>query len=112
MTRIYLLSIAIVYLLASLRIASDRERIAIYRLSKFVGFRGPGIIITLLLFDRCTKIKIGDTGFMITSDIAKIKSVLLPVQTNEKLYVTDAVVIDNFINAGGGIKAIARKKYL
>jgi len=110
-TRIYLLSIAILYLLASLRIASDRERIAIYRLSKFIGFRGPGIIITLLLIDRCTKIKIGDTGFMITSDIAEIKGVLLPVQTNEKLYVTDAVLIDKFINAVGGIKAIARKQH-
>ena len=111
MTRIYLLSIAILYLLASLRIASNRERIAIYRLSKFIGFRGPGIILTFLLIDRCTKIKIGDTGFMTTSDIAEIKGVLLPVQTSEILYVTDAVVIDNFINAEGGIKAIARKQH-
>lgn len=111
MTKIYLLSVAILYLLASIRIASDRERIAIYRMSKFIGFRGPGIIITLLLIDRCTKIRVGDPGFMITPDIAEIKRVLLPVQTIEKLYVTDAVVIDNFINSERGIKAIARKQH-
>lgn len=110
MTQIYLLGagIIIIWILASVRIISDRERLAIYRLSKFIGFRGPGIIFTLLGIDRCTKIRIGDTGVMASSDTAEIKGVKIPVQSNDPLYVTDPIIIDKFTNSDG-IKAVAKK---
>jgi hypothetical protein len=108
-TEIYLLAMAVIFFLASVRVVSDRERMAIFRQSKFIGFRGPGIVITVLMVDRCKKIGIGDTGFMTASDMAEINGVIIPVQTNQSLYATEKITIDGFVDDGGSIKALARK---
>lgn len=108
--QIYLICACIIWTLASVRITSDRERLAIYRLSKFIGVRGPGVIFLLLGLDRCTKIRIGDTGVMASSNVAEIGGVKIPVQSNDPLFVTDPIIIDKFADADG-IKVVVRKWY-
>ncbi len=111
MTQIYLLVACVIWILASVRIVRDHERLAIYRLSKFIGFRGPGIIFVFLGIDRCTKIKIGDTGVMASSDIGEIKGVKIPIQSKDPLYVTDQFIVEEFVNSDVGINAVVKKRY-
>ncbi len=110
MAQIYLIIVCAIWILASVRIIREDERLAIYRLSRFIGFRGPGIVLTLLVLDRSRKIRIGDTGIMATPEMAEFNGVKIPVQGVSTLYPTDPIVIDAFVNTGVNTTVMAKKK--
>ncbi len=111
MPQLFLAVVCVIWILASLRIIREGERLVIYRLSKFFGFRGPGIALTLLFMDKTQKIRIGDTGIMSTSDVAEINGVKIPVHPVSTLYPTDPVVIDAFVLTDRDTKVMAKKQY-
>ncbi len=112
MAQIYLIIICVIWILASVRIIREGVRLVIYRLSKFFGFRGPGIVLTLLVLDKSRKIRIGETGIMTTGDMAEIDGIKIPVQGISTLYPTDPVIIDAFVNTGINTTVTAKKRYL
>ncbi len=111
MPQIYLIVACAIWVLASVRLIREGERLVIYRLSKFFAIRGPGIVFTLLVLDKCQRIRIGDTGVMTTADKAEINGVKIPVQAVSALYPTDPVIIDAFVNTDVNTKVMAKKRY-
>jgi len=51
-TVIFLLLILIAIVSASIRIVPEYERLAVFRVGRFVGVKGPGIVVLLPLVDR------------------------------------------------------------
>ena len=54
------IAICIFILLSSFRKIKDNERVAIYRLGKFLKIDGPGTIIILPVIDKIEKIKLDE----------------------------------------------------
>lgn len=111
MPQIFVIVVFALWILASVRIIREDERLVIYRLSRFFGFRGPGLVLTLLFMDKSRKIRIGDTGIMSTSDLAEIKGLKIPIHAASPLYPMDRVDIDRFVNADINTKVMVKKSY-
>ncbi len=111
MPQIYLVAACALWVLASLRFIREDERLVIFRLSRFIGFRGPGIVLTLLFMDKSQKIRIGDTGIMSTPDLAEIRGLKIPVHAASPLYPMDRVDIDNFVNTDIDTKVMVKKSH-
>ena len=52
--------ISLVFVAASIRIVPEHRRLAIYRLGKYIGERGPGIVLVIPLLDRAVLIDTRD----------------------------------------------------
>ena len=51
---------AVILLAATIRIVPESRRMAIFRLGRYIGDRGPGLVILLPFIDRSVLIDIGD----------------------------------------------------
>ena len=50
----------LLYLMAGIHVVSEYERAVIFRLGRYVGVKGPGIIMTLPIIDMVLKVYIGE----------------------------------------------------
>jgi regulator of protease activity HflC (stomatin/prohibitin superfamily) len=50
--------VVLILLLLSLRVVGEQERLAIVRLGRFVGIRGPGVVWVLPFLDKTTRINL------------------------------------------------------
>jgi hypothetical protein len=96
-TGFILLVIFLIILAASaLKAVPESQRLAVFRLGRFFGLRGPGLVSVLPGLDKCTKIGIGDPGELIAQDLARIKGVDVPVRVEGSARVGQSVRIQSF----------------
>lgn len=57
---VILLVAAVIFLAATIRIVPESRRMAIFRMGRYIGDRGPGLVILLPFIDRSVLIDIGD----------------------------------------------------
>lgn len=88
--------IAIILLLASLKIAAEGERFAIFTLGRFHSFAGPGLVLILPFVQRVLKLTVGDVGQLSSHEFATFDSINIPVTGVESLRVGQAVRVDGF----------------
>ena len=86
--------------ISGVQIARDSERFTVIVLGRFVGFKGPGILVRIpgqvAIWHR---IKLGDRGEVLGSDIARFGSVDLPVQGGARMRIGSIVRVTGFAPA-------------
>jgi regulator of protease activity HflC (stomatin/prohibitin superfamily) len=62
-----------------LQILRDDERLAVTRLGRYQGLRGPGLVWYFPIMDKVVRLRVGDIGDLITSELARFGEVTIPV---------------------------------
>lgn len=90
------LLIVIFFLASGLKIVSEQERFAVFKLGRFFGFRGPGPVFRWIHVEKWVKIKPGDRGELMDNGLAKFHDVDLPVQVDGKGSIGQIVRVKGF----------------
>ncbi|MBN1473095.1 MAG: hypothetical protein JW914_00625 [Syntrophaceae bacterium] len=93
-----ILLLAVIFLLTSLKVSSEYQRIAVFRLGIYFGIKGPGLIVVIPIIDKCHKFSIGDHGQLISDNIGKFKEAEVPVEYSTKIYVGSQIKVSGFVN--------------
>lgn len=96
--QITLLLLIIMFLAAGLKIASEHQRLALFRLGRYLGLKGPGLVVIIPGIDKCFKISISNQGQLISDGIGKFKEAEVPVEYTEKIYVGSLIKVNGFLN--------------
>ena len=91
-----LLLVAMVLFVSGIRVANDHERFAVFRLGRYLGVRGPGLLYRLAGIERWVRIAIGDHGELIEASMAKINDAVLPIRIDGRASVGQAVRVVAF----------------
>ena len=90
------LVVAIIFFAASLKIAGESERFAIFMLGRFVSIQGPGLVLIVPFTQRAHRLKIGDVGVLVNAEFARFDDVEIPVRDTGSFRQGQAVAIDGF----------------
>ncbi len=72
--------IAVMLLLAfSMRVVPEQQRIAVIRLGRYAGLKGPGMVMVVPYMDRECKISIGDQGELTGDQTGNFHGIQVPV---------------------------------
>lgn len=61
----------------------DDERLALFRLGEFQGLKGPGIVVCLPVLDKTVRLRVGDSGSLMTAMLARFGDAVIPVEGEE-----------------------------
>ncbi len=75
---LFLLVFLIILAASAIKVVSESQRLVVYRLGRFFGLRGPGLVYVIPGVDKCTKIAIGDQGKLISHDVATVRKIDVP----------------------------------
>jgi regulator of protease activity HflC (stomatin/prohibitin superfamily) len=81
---------------SSIKIARESQRFVVYRLGRFFGLKGPGLVFIIPGIDKCTKINVGDRGELLAFDLARIKNADVPVRVEGRVEIGKTVRIQSF----------------
>lgn len=100
----FLLVFAIVIISSAIRILNEYERGVIFRLGRYIGVKGPGLILLIPLVDRMTKVSLRTVVFDVpTQDIITRDNVSLQVNAVvyfRVLYPNKAIIeVENYLFA-------------
>lgn len=90
---VFLLILAV----SSIKIARESQRFVVYRLGRFFGLKGPGLIFIIPIIDKCTKINVGDRGELLSEDSARIRNTNVPVRVMGSVEIGKTVRIQSFM---------------
>jgi regulator of protease activity HflC (stomatin/prohibitin superfamily) len=90
---VFLLFLAV----SSIKIVRESQRLVVYRLGRFFGLKGPGLIFIIPGVDKGTKINVGDLGGLLSQDLARIRNADVPVRVVGTVEVGKTVRIQNFM---------------
>jgi regulator of protease activity HflC (stomatin/prohibitin superfamily) len=91
-----LVVVAVFILASGIKIASEHERFAVFRLGRFIGFKGSGLCFKLGTTQKWVKIKPGDRGELMATALADINGADVLVQVDGKLTVGQFVRVTGF----------------
>ena len=95
---IFVVVVVNIFLISSLRVVSEYQRLAIFRLGRYFGLKGPGLLLLVPHVDRGFKIAVGDQGVLLGDGVGKFKTVELPVQYHEKIAAGSRIKISGFVD--------------
>ena len=93
---IFLVIFLIIWAASATKVVSESQRLIVYRLGRFFGLKGPGLIFVIPGVDKCTKIGIGDQGELIAQDWARVKKADVPVRVDGSATIGQSVRIQSF----------------
>jgi len=93
---IFLLIFLIILAASTIKVVSESQRLVVYRLGRFFGQKGPGLIFIIPNIDKCTKIGIGDQGELIAQDLVRVKKANVPVRVDGSAMIGQSVRIQSF----------------
>jgi len=93
---LFLVIFLIILTASAMKVVSESQRLVVYRLGRFFGLKGPGLISVIPGVDKCTKIGIGDQGRLMAQDLARIKEVDIPVKVDGSATIGQSVRIQSF----------------
>ena len=93
----FLWVILLVLAVTSIKIARESQRYVVYRLGKFFGLKGPGLIFVIPGIDKCTKINVGDLGELVSQNLARIRNADVPVLVVGSVEIGKTVRIQGFM---------------
>jgi hypothetical protein len=93
---IFLVIFLIIFAASAIKTVSESQRLVVYRLGRFFGLKGPGLIFVIPGVDKCAKIGIGDQGGLIAQDLARIKGVDVPVRVDGSATIGQSIRIQSF----------------
>jgi len=93
---IFLWIFLLILVSSSIKLARESQRFIIYRLGRFFGLKGPGLIFIIPGVDKCTKISVGDRGELIAQDLGRINKADVPVRVGGSAAIGQSVRIQSF----------------
>jgi regulator of protease activity HflC (stomatin/prohibitin superfamily) len=93
---LFLVILLIIWAASATKVVSESQRLVVYRLGRFFGLKGPGLIYVIPGVDKCTKIGIGDQGRLISHGLATVKQVDVPVRVDGSAMAGQFVRIQSF----------------
>jgi len=51
--------LAVLFLVASIRIIPENKRLQVYRLGRYLGEKGPGVVLLIPIIDRAIRVEAG-----------------------------------------------------
>ena len=66
-----------------IQVLRDDERLALFRLGKYTGLKGPGIVVYFPILDATVRLRVGDRGNLITCETADFGGTSVPVTGDE-----------------------------
>ena len=87
------------YLMKSVYIAGESQRFATFKLGRFSGFTGPGLIIGSPYW-QMLRLSIGDVGEVTSSEFVQFRGQDVPIKRASEFTVGQAVRIDAFVEDG------------
>ena len=97
MSYTFLWVILLVLAVSSIKIARESQRFVVYRLGRFLGLKGPGLIFIIPFIDKCTKINVGDRGELLSQNLARIRNTDVPVMVVSSVEIGKTVRIQSFM---------------
>lgn len=97
---IFLAVYCAILLWKSVHIAAETERFAVVSLGRFDGYRGPGLVMILPIVTRAFRLKVGDTGTLISPEFATFAKVEIPVSGLSSINVGATIEITGFDDNG------------
>ena len=99
MVDFYLLIVVVVaFTLMSIRVLPEDRRFVFYRLGRYRGVKGPGLVFTIPGVDKVIKIAKGDPGVMRSSNSAFFHDSELPVASIDASSTGQKVKVHGFRN--------------
>ncbi len=80
----------------SLRVVPEQQRIAVFRLGRYRGLRGPGMVMVVPFMDRDCKISIGDQGELMPDGMGKFREFQVPVITHTRVAAGASIRVAGF----------------
>jgi hypothetical protein len=71
--------LVMLFLAFSMRVVPEQQRIALFRLGRYMGLKGPGLVMVVPYMDRGNKINIGDQCILTADGMGKFPEFLVPV---------------------------------
>ncbi len=93
---IFLLVFLLILASSSIKIARENQRFIVYRLGRFFGLKGPGLIFISPGVDKSTKVNVGDRGELVGFDLARIRNADVPVRVEGRVEIGKTVRIQSF----------------
>lgn len=87
-----------IMMLASIRLAKEHERFAIFMLGRYFALKGPGLIICLPFVQQAVRLAIGGKGKYKGDEIAEYSGYGLPVVAESTLGINTPIIIKSFNN--------------
>ena len=96
MSNTFLWVILVFLAVSNIKIARESQRFIVYRLGRFFGLKGPGLIFIIPIIDKGKKINIGDRGELLSQDLARIKNADIPVRVMDRVEIGKTIRIQSF----------------
>jgi hypothetical protein len=109
---VFLLLYVVFMLQKSIHVAAETERFAVFTLGRFTGYRGPGLIMIWPFVTQPFRLKIGDTGTLISPEFASFGKVEVPVTGLSSIGVGSTLQITGFDDDGPQVSAAVIDKRL
>ena len=93
-----MLGVIVLVIFASIRVAKEHERFAIFILGRFFALKEPGLIIKAPFVQESIRLAIGDKGRFKGDGIAEFQGYGLPVTADAAVGVNTPVRIRSFSN--------------
>jgi len=93
---LFLVIFLIILAASTIKIVSEGQRLIVYRLGRYFGLKGPGLLFIIPNIDKCTKIGVGDRGELIAPDLARVKKADVPVRVDGSAMIGQSVRIQSF----------------
>lgn len=92
---------------SSLRIVPEGRRLAIVRLGRLLHLAGPGLVVTMPVFDRTVPLVVGQEGLLLEGGRADFDGLFIPVEPAFSGHKTGTRIrIERFDGAGAAVKVI------
>jgi hypothetical protein len=88
--------LVMLFLAFSMRVVAEQQRIALFRLGRFMGLKGPGLVMVVPYMDRACKITIGDQGELISGGTGKFGEFQVPVMFNTSISTGSSIEVVGF----------------
>ncbi len=62
-----------------IQVLRDDERLALFRHGEYQGLKGPGVVVYLPFFGVRVRLRVGDMGSLMTSELARFGDAVVPV---------------------------------
>ena len=93
---VFLVIFLIILAASATKAVSESQRLVVFRLGRFFGLKGPGLISVIPGVDKWSKIGIGDQGELIAQDLARIKGMDVPVRVDGSATIGQPIRIQSF----------------
>ena len=95
----FIIAIAILFLLLvrCIKIAAEKDRFAVFRLGRYAGLKGPGLLLKLSGSEtQWERLTVGTRGELVAPGVGQFKKVQVPVEIDKGVHAGSVIRIIGF----------------